>query len=479
MRKKNNKYKEIYKYLSIVLVIVSLLTMGLLFFLNVLPGKFFFIASAIIAIINIILINWLRKKSTKRIVSTILSIVLIIGMIACIFYEINTLDFLSKIGSNKFKKITYELVVLNNNDYSNVDDLENKFIGLLNTTESDYNQAVKFLKKKIEFKEEKYEDIGLIADELLTKEIDAMLIEQSRNNILKEENSDYQSKTKVIYSFDIEVAIENIVKKVDVTKDSFNIYLSGIDTYGTVNSVSRSDVNIIASINPVTKKVHFTSIPRDYYVKLHSKAGYKDKLTHAGIYGVEESVNTIEDLLNMDINYYVKVNFTSLIDIVDAIGPITVYSNYDFETGIYDKHTVPYTFNKGKNILNGSEALAFARERKAFASGDRVRNENQQLVLEGIVDKILSPAILAKYPTLLDSLSNAFVTNMTDEEITSIIKQQLDTNASWKVTSYVLEGNDDYDYTYSYKSAKSYVMVPDRESVNESIKKINEILITE
>ena len=224
--------------------------------------------------------------------------------------------------------------------------------------------------------------------------------------------------------------------------------------------------------------MHITSIPRDYYVPLAGKNNAKDKLTHAGIYGIEESVSTIEQLLNIDINYYIKVNFSSLIKIVDAIGPIEVYSNYAFTTSAYDENSEPYTFNKGLNILNGKQALAFSRERKSFAGGDRTRNENQEIILEAIIKKCLSPAILTKYNNLLNILSDSFITNLDDNDITKLIKKQLDSNSEWQITSYVLEGTDSYNFTYSYSGNKLYVMEPSQESVKEAQNRINNLLNT-
>ena len=173
----------------------------------------------------------------------------------------------------------------------------------------------------------------------------------------------------------IKTKSKSIAKKVKVTKESFNIFISGIDTYGKISSVSRSDVNMVVTVNPKTKQILMTSIPRDYYVTLHGVKGYKDKLTHASLLGIENSVMTVEDLLDIDINYYIKVNFSSVINVVDSLGGVDVYSEYDF-TSIDGYH-----YSKGYNKVNGEEALSFVRERKAFASGDnqRIKKQNKSL----------------------------------------------------------------------------------------------------
>lgn len=477
-KKKESKPGSFYRFLSIVLIVVSIITLIMTNSLGILPLKFMLPLTIILILVDVVLIKFLLVRNHLRIISSIISIILIIVLCYIIIHEITTLNFFSKIGGTHYKIVNYQVVVLNDSSYDKLDDLKKEEIGLLNTTEKDYKEAIKELEKKIRFENKSFNDNNALRDNLIEGEIAAILIEESTNNILKEEDEEYKDKTKVIYSFEVKIEVEDISKKVDITKNPFSIYITGIDTYGSISTASRSDVNIVVTVNPKTKKVMLTSIPRDYYVKLHSKKE-NDKLTHAGIYGVEESVATIEDLLNLDINYYVKVNFTSLIDIVDSINGITVNSNYDFKTGVYDSNTRPYSFKKGKNELNGKEALAFSRERKAFNGGDRVRNENQQLVLKAIADKVLSPTILTKYNSLLSSLEGAFVTNLDDSEITSFIKKQLDENSNWDISNYVLEGTDSSDYTYSYKSGKSYVMLPLEDSVNSAIDKINEVLNNE
>lgn len=196
--------------------------------------------------------------------------------------------------------------------------------------------------KKIEFKSKAYDDIYSMVSDFIGEKIEGIILEEAQVEILKEENYNEYELLKSIYSDVIELSIKKNKSNIDITKDSYNIYISGIDTYGNITNVSRSDVNILATVNPVKKEILLTNIPRDYYVKLHSFNEY-DKLTHAGIYGIDESISTIEDLLDTKINYYVKVNFTSLIDIVDALDGIVVNSNYSFTT------VDGYSFKKGTN----------------------------------------------------------------------------------------------------------------------------------
>lgn len=472
-KKKTSKPGVFYRYLTGILVGLTILAFVLLLFINVIPGKYLLLLCFVVGGIEAFFIRWLFVRNKKRVVSSIVCTLLSFIFLAVVEYEGYTLWFLHR--EDKYMTYVYEVVTLKSNSYKKLEDLEGKTIGILNTTSEENRLAVEQLEDKVKYVAEKVEDYSILEETLLADKIDAILIEQSSSEIAREENEAYKNNTIVIDTITVQVEIRDIAKDVDVSSESFNIYISGIDTYGSITSVSRSDVNMVITVNPTTHEVRLTSIPRDYYVSLHNKKGYKDKLTHAGIYGIEESVETIQDLLNIDINYYVKVNFTSVIDIVDAIGPIVIYSKYGFTTGVYDSHTKSYSFAAGKNTLNGEEALAFARERKAFVGGDRVRNENQQIILEAIMNKVVSPSIIVNYTSLLKTLSNAFVTNMPEDKITTLIRNQIDSNADWKISKYVLEGMDSYEYTYSYKSAKLYVMLPDSDSVNEAISGIDKV----
>ena len=308
-----------------------------------------------------------------------------------------------------------------------------------------------------------------MVDNLIDEEVAAIILEDAQITMLEEDNNGLMDNFRIIASFDIETEIEVVSKEVNVTKDSYNILITGIDSYGSITRVSRSDVNMIVSVNPKDKKILLTSIPRDYYVYLSDYGDY-DKLTHTGIYGIDVTTKALEDLLDIDINYYVKVNFTTLVDIVDELGGITVNSNYDF-TSIDGYH-----FSKGENNLNGKEALSFARERQAFSEGDRVRVENQQLVLTAIINKVLSPSIITNYNSLLNALSGEFLTNITNKEITDLIKWQIDGMYSWDIETISLDGSNAFDYTYSYKNQKLYVMMPYPESVNSAKEKIKSVL---
>ena len=241
--------------------------------------------------------------------------------------------------------------------------------------------------------------------------------------------------------------------------DSFVMYLSGIDTYGNVGKRSRSDVNILAVVNTETKKVLLLSTPRDAYVEYLATQGAKDKLTHAGIYGVEASMDALERLYDVGIDYYVKINFTGFIEVVDALGGIEVHSDYDFSVGTLKD------YKKGYNKLNGIEALAFARERYSFPEGDYQRAKNQMEVIKAVVKKCASSSMLANYGPVMDALAGSFETNMLNAQIAALVRMQLSDHAQWEIISYTTEGTNMQAQTYSMPGQELDVIQLSEESI--------------
>ncbi len=480
MARKNKKRKKIIcqkigKFLSIVWIIISLVFFILLSQIHILPSKYMMILLGIYAVITLVVLILmlnpnirLKTKTSSEIFSTIfLSIILLICS-----YLYKTIDFMGNIKDKKYQIENYYVIVLNNSSYQNVDDLDGKKIGIYQSTLDTHDESLVKLKSKISYSQKQYQDILNLGEDLLEENIDAIYVNASFLSIIQEDDETFEGKTKIIDTIEIKISNETVKKDINVTKEAFNLYISGIDVYGNIASVSRSDVNIIVTVNPVTHQILLTSIPRDYYVKLHGTTGYRDKLTHAGIYGVDMSIATIEDLLEIDINYYARVNFTTLEKLVDAIGGIDVYSDYDFTT-IHGN----YHYNKGINHLNGKEALSFSRERYAFTAGDRQRGKNQQAVITAIINKALSSkTMITKYTSILNSLQNSFQTNMGSDKIYDLVNMQLNKMPSWNITSISLDGTGKSAYTYSYSSGKLYVMEPDLDTVEMAKNKINEMM---
>lgn len=476
MRKKNKKNKKrkvsIYKISGLLLLCVSTIFCIVMTLLDILPLKYYGLMVIVFLIINVLIDSFLFKKKIKKRKKNIalgISFLLTVIMIVPIIYMGKTMNFMKHIVAKSYKVENYSVIVLKDSKYNNINDINNQSVGMYENTEGS-SQAKTILTDSVDITFKKYDSIEMISQELLDKKIEIIVLEDSILNMIQEENSSFAESIKVIHTFKIKIKSQNEAKDVDVISEPFNIYLTGIDTYGDISSVSRSDVNIIMTVNPKTKQILLTSIPRDYYVELHGKKGSKDKLTHAGIYGTDMSITTIEDLLGIEINYYFKVNFSSFIDIINAIGGIEVISDYSFTSIDGIKYT------EGKNKLNGEEALSFARERKAFAEGDRQRGANQQAVIEAVINKLSNKSILMKYDSLLNSIDGKFETNMGSKKITSLIKMQLNDMASWNVISIALDGSNGKGITYSGGNQELYVMIPDWNTVDEASSTIKDVL---
>lgn len=264
------------------------------------------------------------------------------------------------------------------------------------------------------------------------------------------------------------------VSGINTAKEPFSIYISGIDVYGEITQESRSDVNIIATVNPNTHEVLLTTTPRDYYVEIPGVTnGEKDKLTHAGIYGIDRSMATLGALYEMEVPFYVRVNFTSLIEMVDVLGGIDVKSDMAFTTS-EDSECV-MDVKEGMNHFNGKQALAFCRERHNLPDGDNQRGKHQQAVIEAMIKKVMSPMILVCAPKLLDKVSESAETNMTEKQMQSLVKNQLTTLKGWNIHSVAATGTGDRAYCYSYSGNSLYVTIPDMESIANIESMINAV----
>lgn len=475
IKKQNNKKKNKKRKLNLFSLIISIIWLILIFVntilifkYDILPFKYLIIYLLLIFIIPILLIFLVNIKKINKTIKVFISMIgifYIIILSLTFFYINNTVSFLDYFTSGyNYETKNYMILVLKDSKYSNIKDLDNKKIGYVNPIGYKIEDAIDKLAMKIDSKYEEYKNYNILLSSLDEKEIQAIMVGDSSYQILCEEDEQFNSKYKIIYNFSLTNKIEEIKKDANVTEESFNIYISGIDSYGNVNSLTRSDVNIIASVNPKTNQILLINIPRDYYVEF-SGTGKKDKLTHAGIYGIDMSVKTIENLLDIEINYYLRVNYAALVKLVDALGGVNVYSKYSFTSVGTDKN---YSYKKGYNYVNGEKALYFVRTRKAFKEGDRARGENQQAMIDAIIKKIVSPSILTNYSNILNSLKGSFITNISTDKITDLVKMQLDTMKNWSITSINLSGYDGSEYTYTYPYQKLYVMIPKESTIDEA-----------
>ena len=477
MAKKKNK--KVLNIVSIIIGIISLILMLVfsyaIYKLNMIPGKFLIPAYILIFIIytGLLLTVFLPKVKSKIKVISIVVLVLF-GVIFGFAdkYIFTTLNFMDILDRDILQKERYDVYVLENSSYNKLEDLKGKKVGLYQSSNSE--KAGSELKNKVKFEIIEYTDVEKMFESLNNDEINAIIISSSVKNLLDTELNDINVKIKSIYNFKISIEKNDIVKVVNVTNTPFNVYIAGGDGYGSIDYTFNTDVNMVATINPTTRKILLTSIPRDYYVNLVGQGpNAYDKLTHAGYYGIEESVKTVENLLDIDINYYVKINFSTIEGIVDAIGGVDVYSDFDF----YEKAFGKYHFTVGYNHLDGKQALAFARERKSFATGDVQRVKNQQKVVEAIINKVTSStALISSYDRILDTVSENLDTNMPSKDISRLVKMQLNDMRGWTIESQNAVGTSQMGPTYTFPTLNLYTMLPDEDSVNSLKAKIKEYL---
>ena len=307
-----------------------------------------------------------------------------------------------------------------------------------------------------------------LVDGLLNGQAGAIVLNSAYLSVIEEMDgySDISSRIKELTVKKVETTIEpQQSEAAQNTNDGsvYTIFVSGIDSRSGLVAKSRSDSNIVATINTATRQILLVSTPRDYFVPLSISGGQRDKLTHAGIYGINVCMDTLGMLYNEDINYYFRINFAGFEQLIDALGGVTVYSDYEFDS----KNVEGYHFNQGDNFLNGEQALVFSRERYAFQEGDRQRGKNQMAVIKGIINKALSPELLKNYSSVLSSIQGCFETNISYEEIAKLLQQQLNNGGDWNIVSYSVDGTGDTQKPYSMSQA-AYVMIPNEATVQKA-----------
>ena len=474
--KKINKNKIIKLIISIFMLILSLVCFKYIYDLDILPNKYLFLFLGVILILNIISMVFIFMKGIiTKILSGILYLLLGFISVIGIKYAGNTIEYLNKGFSNDIEYTIYNVMVLKDSNYESINNLNNTDMGYL-FIDIDDDRYLDLVKDKVNVN---LKQLGIeeLHDNLINKDIDSIIINEAYLDLIENEYTDFSELTKILDTVKIEKESENKNKETIKELKPINIYLSGSDSRsGLVSSSSLSDVNMMVTINPYTHTILLTNIPRDYYVQLHGTSGYKDKLTHAGIYGTDMSINTIEDLLETEIEYYVKVGFSSVIKIVDLVGGIDVYSDTAFKSHCKDGGAQSVYVKVGMNHFNGAQALSYARERYAYNNGDIHRGQNQQQVIEAVLNKIMTnKSLLLKYDSLLNSFSELYKTDIPKELITLLIKQQLEDMSSWKIEKQTLTGYDGFNKTYSWPNQDLYVMIPDTNSVNDAVEKIDEI----
>ena len=463
--------------ITIIVIMLSVVFMGLLAMTKMVPTIYMLIIGIVLAVIAAIiwLLVWHTRYTGRFIGGTVLAVIMIAILAFGGFYINKTRSAISNI-SGETTEITQMAVYVKNDDAADsVEATAGYTYGILSSLDRENTDgAVAHLNSEFgtEVQTKEYAGLTELADGILNGEVNAMLLNSGYLSVYEDMDgyTDFSTKIKEVGTVDVESTIQSAEESTPIEPITtanggkvYTIYLSGIDTRGEMTAKSRSDVNIIATVNTDTHEILLVSTPRDYYVPLSISGGVPDKLTHAGIYGIDVCMDTLGMLYDIDINYYFRINFGGFVKVIDALGGITVNSDYDFDS----KNILGYHFNKGENYLNGEQALIFARERYAFQEGDRQRGKNQMEVIRGVVKKALSPEILTSYSSILSSLDGCFGTNITYEEIAQILQQQLTNGGDWTIVSYSVNGTGATEKPYSM-SQKAYVMVPDYNTVDKA-----------
>lgn len=501
--KNPNRKSPLIRVISIISILLAIALIIKVIKIDILPLNFEITILGAVLLLTLILFifyNFTSHSKIARVFGGFMIIVVTLSYGLGYFYLYKTAGMLSTISTSssgsgtKLGSLSDEMtnnvsvIVMKSSNYSSLKDLSGKKIGT--TSELDTKSTEKCLtdiKKSIDFDQEDYPNYNQEMTDLYDGRIDGVILDESSRGIVYEQFLNISQVTKVVhttsYKAPREHAIVDSKHPVDVTKDPFTIYFSGNDSFGDIQETGRTDSNMLVTVNPKTHRILMTSIPRDYYVPVACAEdaadgcpdGQKDKLTHTGLYGVQTTINTIEDFMDVDINYYVRVNFSSLTNIVDAIGGVDVTVGKGLAVDqFYTDDTIGGVV-EGENHLDGQKALAYARERYAYEDGDLQRVKNQQQVLKAIIKKVKSPSMLLKYASLIDAIGSAIETNMPSSSITNFVKFQLASNSSWKFESYPMVGDTGMEFSPSLGDTAS-VTYQDRGSIETAHDKIEAIL---
>ena len=458
-----------------LLAIYAVLAVFLLFLIfkyNMLDFRYLNIVVAVLIVVLAILcffLIWSKKAKNLTLILLLLGI-LISG--TSLFAVGQFIGFTSRLNAtSNYSNYSMSIAVLADSPIDNISQVTS-VMGPTGTDKDNIQQLMNDLKasQNKELTVEESSSYLAAYKSLLAGDTKAIILNSVFENIIESEYPDYASKIKKIYTKELTKTVET---PKDVKGDSFNVYISGIDTYGPISSVSRSDVNIIMTVNRETKKILLTTTPRDSYVPIADGGNnQKDKLTHAGIYGVDASIHTLENLYGIDLNYYARLNFTSFLKLIDLLGGVDVYNDQEFTA-----HTNGKFYSVGNVHLDSEQALGFVRERYSLADGDRDRGRNQQKVIVAILQKLTSTEALKNYDGIIKGLQDSIQTNMPLETMMKLVNAQLESGGTYKINSQDLKGTGRMDLpSYAMPESNLYMMEISDSSL-ESVKvAINDVI---
>lgn len=476
-----NKIKEIFQkkwlknqYLTIIQFIITIVFLGVLLIeMPILPALFLG-GVVVILVLLLLLVYFLQYNkdafSIRGMISKIISLIVSLALaLGCFFIHVGSSFMDSFTGTNRYVN-TMSVIVLKDSSYQELNDIKGKTLNYNNTLDQDnINRALKDIQGQIDINTTTCDSWDQLHDSLFNHQVDAILVNESYRVLLENIDETFSDNTRVIYYVETENKDKNMAHNGSVNDGVFNVLISGIDTYGDISTRSRSDVNMLMTVNMNQHKILLTGIPRDSYMPLAMNGQY-DKLTHSGIYGINETMQTIGNFLNVNIDYYYRVNFASLVNVVDVLGGIYVNSDQDLTIG-------EYHYNQGSNYMNGAMALTFARERHSYSDGDQHRIQNQQEVMIGIINALISSDTLMNYQNILDHVEGTFDTNMSKDDLLTAIKKQMASMQGYAIERQYLTGQGKMTYgLYSMPNHNLYTLVVDETSRKTVSDKINEIM---
>ena len=461
------------KLFSLLYLLTAILFSAALWRTQMVPGLYFGLLAAVLAAVAalVIWLTWSGARKVRYGIGIVLSLLFSLLFALGSIYVGKTLQAADKITTVKTEVAEVGIYV----QADNTDDFNQAAAGytygiLAQMDRENTDHAVEQLNEQlgISIAVKEYDSLTALMDGLFGGETNAVILNSAYLDVLEEmegyENIRERIREVTVTHVETEVPQASLpAEEGGGSQDQsvFTVYISGVDTRSTqLIAKSRCDVNILAVVNANTRQVALISTPRDYYVPLSISGGVPDKLTHAGIYGVQVSMDTLSMLYDTPIEYYFRLNFTGFKDIIDALGGVTVVSDYTFDT----KNVSGYHFNKGENFMDGDAALAFCRERYAFATGDNQRGKNQLAVIRGVLNKCLSTDMLLHYTDVLDAVEDSFETSVPYDVISSLVRSQISDGSDWNIVSYSVTGTGDRQVPYSM-SQSVYVMVPDQTTV--------------
>lgn len=480
-KKKKNK-RPISKFMTIFMIICLALLIFQIIKLNLLPAKLIVLISLvmiILCLIILLILHFKAKKFLPRILAGFVALCMCVGLAYgnyFIYKTDNTFDVVTSLADSK--ATTTSIVVLKSSSIKKESDLKDKKIGtILDMDKKPTKRMLDDLNKdNIKYTTKDYSNLDELMEAFYSGEVDAICLNEKYRDILHETQAyfTFQTDTRIVHQNVHYTKVEkndnpsNPVN--DISKDAFTVLVSGNDSYGTLqDSNTRSDANLLLTVNPKTGTILMTSIPRDYYVELvcpdddpelACPEGSYDKLTHSGLMGIKSTEKTIEKALGIKINYNVRINFSSVVNLVDALDGIDLDIKKGEEVDIFYVNSQP-GLSVGKHHVDGETALAFARERHAYLDGDNQRVRNQQKVFKAIFNRIVSPKMITNYGKFMDALAVAFDTNLSGDEISKFVKYELNNMPDWKIESYAIVAEPDYQFCYQSQSYASVVQQND------------------